>query len=62
MGGGGVHGQGKGHRLMGIKVVTTLGWQHAKVKSKKSNPPLRTAAKGTNWAEIKEICCPSDSQ
>ena len=42
LGGGGVQGQGKGQRLMGIKaVMTTLGWQHAKVKSTKSNPPSK---------------------
>ena len=35
LGGGGVQGQCKGQRLM-----TTFGWQHAKVKSMKSNPPL----------------------
>ena len=34
LGGGGVQGQGKGQRLM-----TTFGWQHAKVESTKSNPP-----------------------
>ena len=34
LGGGGVQGQGKGQRLM-----TTFGWQHAKVESMKSNPP-----------------------
>ena len=34
LGGGGVQGQGKGQRLM-----TTFGWQHARVESTKSNPP-----------------------
>ena len=33
IGGGGVQGQGKGQRLIGIKqLMTTLGWQRAKVK------------------------------
>ena len=40
LGGGGVQGQGKGQRLM-----TTFGWQHAKVESTKSNPPTPLGAK-----------------
>ena len=41
LGTGGVQGQAKGQRLMGKKrVMTQLGWQHAKVKSTKSNAPL----------------------
>jgi len=40
LGGGGVQGQGKGQRLM-----TTFGWQHAKVESTKSNPPSPLGSK-----------------
>ena len=40
LGGGGVQGQGKGQRLM-----TTFGWQHAKIESTKSNPPLPLGSK-----------------
>ena len=40
LGGGGVQGQGKGQRLM-----TTFGWQHAKVESTKSNPPTPLCSK-----------------
>ena len=39
-GGGGVQGQGKGQWLM-----TTFGWQHAKVESTKSNPPTPLGSK-----------------
>ena len=47
LGRGGVQGQGKGLQLMGIKaeVMTTVGWQHAKVKSTKSNPPVLLGSK-----------------
>ena len=42
LGGSGVQGQGKGQWLKGIKwLMTTLGWQHDKVKSTKSNPPSK---------------------
>ena len=40
LGGGGVQGQGNGQRLM-----TTFGWQHAKVESTKSNPPTPLGSK-----------------
>ena len=44
LGTGGVQGQVKGQRLMGIKAVNdSLGWQHAKIKSTKSNPPAPQA-------------------
>ena len=42
MGGGGVQGQGKGQQLMSIFEVI-FEWQHAKVKSMKSNPPLKSS-------------------
>ena len=49
LGRGGVQGQGKGCSLWECKrLMSTIGWQHAKVKSTKRNPPQKSIPKCHN--------------